>query len=453
MNNGFIKTIKAGVFFPVLFFCFSPLYLKAQEVKVLSLQEAINLSIQNSNQLKASAARNEQASAQLKQALDNKLPNATISGSYLRMAHPNITLKTNAFNGAPDTSGNPKTVPSVNQAMYGIANISYPIFTGGKIRYGIESAKYLEEATLLDGQHDKEAVILNTINAYINLYKASVTVKVVKENLAQSEQRDSVFRRLEQNGLLARNDLLKAELQTSNISLSLLDAENNFKIANINMALMLGLPEGSMISTDASSFEKNIESKTIGEYVQLALQNRKDIQALSFREKAATSGISLAKSELYPSVALTGGYVAANVPHLLTITNAVNVGVGLQYNLGSLWKTKAKISQAQARQKEIAANEAQLFDVVKLQVNNNFENYLLSRKKIEVYKNAVVQAEENNRITKNKYENALVNTTELLDANVLLLQSQINLAVAKADVLLAYSRLLETTGTLLENQE
>jgi outer membrane protein len=127
--------------------------------------------------------------------------------------------------------------------------------------------------------------------------------------------------------------------------------------------------------------------------------------------------------------------------------------VGLQYNLGSLWKTKAKISQAQARQKEIAANEAQLFDVVKLQVNNNFENYLLSRKKIEVYKNAVVQAEENNRITKNKYENALVNTTELLDANVLLLQSQINLAVAKADVLLAYSRLLETTGTLLENQE
>ena len=208
-----------------------------------------------------------------------------------------------------------------------------------------------------------------------------------------------------------------------------------------------------MISTDASSFEKNIESKTIGEYVQLALQNRKDIQALSFREKAATSGISLAKSELYPSVALTGGYVAANVPHLLTITNAVNVGVGLQYNLGSLWKTKAKISQAQARQKEIAANEAQLFDVVKLQVNNNFENYLLSRKKIEVYKNAVVQAEENNRITKNKYENALVNTTELLDANVLLLQSRINLAVAKADVLLAYSRLLETTGTLLENQE
>jgi outer membrane protein TolC len=45
-----------------------------------------------------------------------------------------------------------------------------------------------------------------------------------------------------------------------------------------------------------------------------------------------------------------------------------------------------------------------------------------------------------------------VNTTELLDANVALLQSKINLAVAKADVLLAYSKLLETTGTLTNNQ-
>ena len=55
---------------------------------------------------------------------------------------------------------------------------------------------------------------------------------------------------------------------------------------------------------------------------------------------------------------------------------------------------------------------------------------------------------ENYRITKNKYDNNLVNTTELLDANVLLLQSKINLAVSKADVLMAYSQLLKTSGLL-----
>jgi outer membrane protein TolC len=137
---------------------------------------------------------------------------------------------------------------------------------------------------------------------------------------------------------------------------------------------------------------------------------------------------------------------------LITITNAVNIGVGLKYNISSLWKTKAKIAEAKSHEEEIMANEAQLSDQVKLQVNRDFENFLLSQKKTEVYKKAVLQAEENYRITKNKYDNALVNTTELLDANVSLLQSKINLAVAKADVILAYSKLLETTGILSGNQ-
>ncbi len=429
-----------------------PLLSKSQDVKSLTLQESIGLSIKNSHLLKASAARNDEAAAQVREALDNKLPNASVSGSYLRLASPDIALKTDAFNSAPDSTGTKKSIPKVNEAMYGIFNVSLPIYAGGKIRYGVESAKYLQQATELDAQNNKEAVILNTINAYINLYKAAVTVDVVKENLNQSRHQDSVFSRLEQNGLMARNDLLKSELQTSNIELSLLDAQSNLKTATVNMDLMIGYPEETVLKTDSTGFDKNLSLKTIDDYEQLALQNRKDILALSFRKKAATTGINIAKAEQYPSIALTGGYIAADIPHLVTITNAVNVGVGLQYNLSSLWKTKAKIAQAKSREEEVEANEAQLSDQVKLQVNRDYENFLISQKKTEVYKKAVAQAEENYRITKNKYDNALVNTTDLLDANVSLLQSKINLAVAKADVILAYSKLLETTGILSDNQ-
>ncbi|MEP6927297.1 MAG: TolC family protein [Ginsengibacter sp.] len=441
---------QSKIFFAAIIYLatYCPLLSHAQDTKKLSLQEAVELSIKNSKQLKASDARNEEAAGALKEAENNKLPNASISGSYLRLITPNVSVKTKAFgSGSPDSTGNSRS-PAVNQAMYGIFSISLPIYSGGRIRYGIESARYLQQAVMLDAQNDKEAVILNTIGAYINLYKAAATVNVVQENLQQSLQRDSVLSRLEQNGLLARNDLLKAQLQSSNIELSVLDAENNRKIANVNMNLMLGLPEQTILITDSSTFEKNFSLKNLEEYEQLALQNRKDILALAFRRKAATTGISAVKAEMYPSVALTGGYIAADVPHLITITNAVNAGVGLQYNLGSLWKTKAKIVQAKAREKEVIANEAQLADAIRLHVNQDYENYLLSQKKIEVYQKAVSQAIENYRITKNKYDNNLVNTTELLDANVSLLQSKINLAVAKADVILAYNRLLETTGSL-----
>jgi outer membrane protein TolC len=429
-----------------------PFFGKAQDVKSLTLQETINLSLKNSHALKASLAKSAQAAAAVTEAEENRLPNASVSGSYLYMANPNLAIKTKALGGGNDTSGNKTQIPHVNQAMYGIFNVSLPIYAGGKIRYGIESAKYLQQAATLDGENDKEAVILNTINAYINLYKASVTVDVVNENLLQSKHRDSVFSRLEETGLLARNDLLKAELQTSNIELSLLDAQSNLKTANINMDLMIGYPESTILKTDSTSFDKTFSVKTIDDYEQLALQNRKDIMALSFRRKAATTAISLAKADLLPEIALTGGYIAADIPHLITITNAANIGVGLKYNLSSLWKTKAKVAQAKSRVEEIMENEAQLSDAVRLSINRDFEDLLLSQRKISVYKKAVIQAEENNRITQNKYNNALVNTTDLLDANLLLLQSKINLAVAKADVLLAYSKLLETAGLLSNNQ-
>lgn len=421
-----------------------PLPAQSQDVKSLSLKESIELSLKNSHILQASIARNEQAASEVRQALDNRLPDVNVSGSYLYIANSTITTKTKALGGS-DSSGS--RTPHINQAMYGILNLSLPVYAGGRIRYGIESAKYLQQATVLDAEKDKESVILNTINAYVNLYKAAVTVDVVKENLIQSEHRDSVFSRLEQNGLLARNDLLKANLQTSNIELALLDAESNLKMANVNMDLMTGLPEKTIIKTDSTSFDKEINIKTIDDYEQLALQSRKDILALSLRRNAAAAGIGIAKADQYPTIALTGGYIAADIPHFVTITNAVNFGIGLKYNL-SFWKSKAQITEAKSKEKEIIANEAQLADGIRVQVNRDFENFLLSRKKTDVYEKAVAQAEENYRITKNKYDNSLVNTTDLLDANLALLQSKINLAVGKADVLLAYSKLLESTGVI-----
>lgn len=72
----------------------------------------------------------------------------------------------------------------------------------------------------------------------------------------------------------------------------------------------------------------------------------------------------------------------------------------------------------------------------------------MSVKKIEVYEKSEIQATENYRITKNKYDNALATTTELLDADVALLQARLGVTNAKADSFLAYNKLLQVTGQL-----
>jgi outer membrane protein len=421
-------------------------FLDAQEVKTITLNEAIDLSIKNSKQLKISQAKIEEATAALKESINNRLPNVKISGSYLRLNSANVNLKTNSSNG----NGGGGT-PNISQAMYGILNASLPVYAGGRIRYGIEASKYLAEATKLDADNDKEEVIQTTVEAYVNLYKAKSSVNLVKENLAEAQQRVKDFTNLEQNGLLARNDLLKAELQSSGFELSLLDAENNWQLANVSMDLLLGLPENTELEPDSTMIDQNFTVKTLDEYVQAAYTNRKDLASLDLRKKSTETGVKSAKAEYYPSFAVTGGYIAADIPKFITITNAVNIGAGVSYNLGSLWKTKAKVQQAEAKAKQVAISENLMNDNIRLQVSQAYLNWLSSRKKIEVYAEAVEQSTENYRIVKNKYNNSLANTTDLLDADVAQLQAKMNLIFSKADAVVIYNKLLQTAGLLKQN--
>ncbi|HEX2606266.1 MAG TPA: TolC family protein [Flavisolibacter sp.] len=416
----------------------------AQENRPIKLNEAIELSIKNSKQLKVNSARIDQATAALKEATDRKLPDVSASASYLRLSSANINIKRNDTAGGGNGGGS----PSVSQAMYGILNASLPIYTGGRIKYGIESSRFLAQAARLDADNEKEDVIENTVEAYVNLYKAKSAVNLVRENLAQNDQRLKDLRNLEKNGLLARNDLLKAELQRSNTELALLEAENNWQLANVNMNLMLGLPEQTQLAPDSAIVQQSYQVKTLDEYVQSALSNRKDLASLESRKQAATSGVKATRGEYYPSLALTGGYVAAHIPKVLTITNAMNIGVGVSYNLGSLWKTKAKVEGAEARVREVAANEELLNDNIRLQVNRSYLNWLNSQKKIEVYAKAIEQATENQRIVNNKYANSLATTTDVLEADVAQLQAQMNYSFAKADAVVAYHQLLQAAGQI-----
>ena len=414
----------------------------AQEAKKLSLQQAIDLSLKNNKNIRISNAKIEEATALVKEAKDRQLPDLNVSGNYLWLPNsPGIKLKTGS-----DSSG--AGSPSIHQVVYGMATLSLPIYAGGKLKYGIESAKYLEQATKLDADNNRDEVVFNTMKAFLNLYKSFEAVKLVKENLRSSMSRDTNFTNLEKNGLLARNDLLKSQLQTSNIELSLMDAENNNKLSMVNMNLMIGRPENDSIILDTSSIDKTQDLKNFADYETAALQNRKDIQAINFRRKAAATGIKSAKAETYPTIDLTGGYIAADIPKFITITNAVNMGVGVKYNLASLWKTNTKLQEAKAREKQVIAGEEMLNDNVRFTINQDYQNYLLSRKKIEVYEKAVEQATENYRITSNKYANNLVTLTDLLDADVLKLQAQLNVISVRADALLAYKKILLTAGLL-----
>lgn len=421
---------------------------RAQTGGKLTLNEAIDLSLKNSKQLKLNQTKIISATNAVKDASAKQLPEAGISGSYLRINKPNVDMKS-----SDNSNGGSGFQFDANQVAYGMATVSVPLFSGFKIQAGKESARYLAVAARLDADRDREEVIQNTVAAYSNLYKAAVAVNLVRENLKQQQQRTTDFTNMEKNGVLARNDLLKAQLQQSNVEVALTQAESDLKVARINMNIMLGLPEDTRYDIDTTFLTQvGPESKSVTEWEQTALQRRKDAASLQAHEKAAYAGIKSAKGDYYPSLALTGGYVAANIPGFLTVTNAVNVGVGLKYNLSSLWKTGSKVDDAKNELNAVKINEEMLTDNIHVQVNQAYENYVVSTKKIEMYEKAIEQADENYRITRNKHENSLATTTDLLEADVAQLQAKLNYTSAKADAVVSYNKLLETAGVLSDNK-
>lgn len=426
----------------LLFLLTSGLCANAQTTKHLSIDEAISLGIQNSNSLKIDQAKIEQATAGYIEAKNRQLPELKLMGMAAALTNAKVDMK------MAQQGSDPSSFPIPHSAYLGSANLSYPVYTGGKISYGIQSATYLQQAAKLQLENNKSAVSYNISQAYNNLYKASQAIKLLEENLKAAQERDKQFLRLESNGIIPKNDRLKASLQTSELELQLLDAKNNYKIASINMDLLIGLPDSTQLEVDDAYVKDNNTLNSLGYYLDNAKTLRKDLEALSLKRKAAEMGTKSAKAEHLPTVALTGGYIAADLPKVISMYNVANIGVGINYNLDNLWKKNSALTKAKANEMELDATNDMLNDQITLEVNRDYQNVVLANNRIEVLERAVEQANENYRITKNKFNNGLATMTELLDADAIQIATNINVTNAKADAALANKKLKQTAGLL-----
>ncbi|GLB50907.1 TolC family protein [Neptunitalea lumnitzerae] len=412
----------------------------AQQTKPLSIEDAVKLALENSTEIKISDSNVRTAESELNVIKNNQYPDFNISGQYMYLTNANIDLK---LATGQDTAGEESGggTPDVNQLMFGMATVQMPIFSGFSISNSIKAGKSNYEAEVLNAKNEKENIALMTINGYINLYKATKTIELLNENLKSAHQRVVDFTNMENNGLLAKNDRLKAELQEANFEIALEEAKKNKHIINYQLVTFLKLPEGTTIETTENTFgiaENNPDVQT----------SRYDIQAMEMQLKAAESQVKVAKGKYYPSIFFSGGYIAADVQNVVAINNAVNVGVGISYNIADIFKAKSDIKVAKSRASSLAYAIEQANDNVKIQIENAEQNYQLALKKLNVYTKSVEQAVENYRIVKDKYDNGLVDTNDLLEADVQQLQTKLDLEIAKADITKAYYELLNAQGQL-----
>ena len=418
--------------------------IEAQEKTSLTLDEAIHLAWNKSNEVSLANTKVNSKKYELITVKNNQYPDFKVSGQYQRLAKASVNLKLNQNNSS---SGSSEPAPVVDQLMIGQVNANLPVFAGFKMQNNIKLHENLYQAETASATQTKEEVAMKVINHYASLYKAQKTIELLIENQKRAQQRVFDFTELEKNGIIPRNDLLKSQLQVSKIQLSIDEANNNLNIVNYYLVTLLKLPVDTKLEVRESDFA-NFQMTNIPSDEKPALENRKDLQAVKFQEKASLDNVKIAKGSYYPSIAIVGGYTSLDLKNVVTVKNAMNFGLGISYDLSSILKNGASVKLAESKVLEVQNSQAILTDYIKVQVQKAIEDYNLALKQNEVYGEAVAQASENYRIIKDKYDNGLSDTNDLLEADVEQLSSNINKALARANIIQKYYELLSVTGQL-----
>jgi outer membrane protein len=413
---------------------------QAQEKKLLTLKEAVEMAVNTSDAASLAKAKVATSKLELDVTKNNRYPSVKASGQYLRLS----SAKVDSNIQSNSSSSEPAKPLKVDQLMLGQVNASMPVFNGFKLTNAIKESETLYKSETFSEKHSKEQIGLEVVEMFANLYKAQQTVDLIEDNLKSADQRVKDFTAMEENGLIARNDLLKAQLQKSNVQLSLDNAKKNTAIANYRLITLLKLPENTQVEIDIEAVKRDMAENAGNS----GSGERNDLKSLELKKQAAESGIKIAKANYYPSLSLTGGYIAFDLNNVLTVTNAMNIGVGLSYDLSSIFKNGKNVKLAQSRVKQTEIAVSQLNDQIKEEVFEATENYSLSLKQSQVYEKAVEQSIENYRIVKDKYDNSLSDTNDLLEADFQQLQSKINQALSKADVAQKYYELQFASGKL-----
>ena len=447
LNHNFFKsTIRAFKRFtiiPVVFIALLSGKNAGAQDRTITLDEAIKLGVENSNVLKLSRAKIDQAISEYEQAKDGAKPTASASFGYDRAEIPVNRI---------DFGSATLALPQNNNAYLGILSVNEVIFGGNKLKYAEQSTELLSQVARLDADNDKDGITYDIINQYYNLYKVLQSLKVVQQNLATVDEQIHQSQRFLEQGLVTKNDVLRFQLQRANIELNGIDLETNRKVVNYNLDVLLGLPETTQL-TIAQVNEADRQVGPVTGYIDTALATRVEVRQLDLRSKIAETSINNVKANLSPTLSASGsayyvGIAADPLPQIGNYITPIIIGLNLSWNFSSLWNNKNKVTEAKIQREEVTYSKAIKINDVKKEVNQNYQSYVMALDKIKLLQTSIEQAAENNKILDSKYRSNMASATDRADAETLLYQAQINLELAKADAGLAYYTLIKSTGKL-----
>lgn len=428
-----------------------PLAAGAQR-RPLSLDEALAAGLESSPALHASRARVDASAAGARETSALRLPSLKLGGGYTRLS------EVPDFQVTLPVSPDPITVSRSYFDNFNLRlGLQQPLFTGFRLEAGARSARLLEAAAGRDLEKDRAEFVFAVKSAYWGLARAREFEKAIDETLRQVSEHLKDVRAFFDQGLLTRNEVLRAELELSNARIMKIDARDAAEVALTALASLIGLPLDADVelTTSPESQAARLPAPADAEDaspVERALANRPEIRSADLRVEASEWGVKAARSGFYPQIFLAGNYYYLRpnprfLPALDAFKGTWDLSVSVSFDLWDWGQTRSRAEQAKARLAQARDARRLLEDQAVLEVTQSRLAVDRAEEKVRVAGQSVVLAEENFRVSRERFRQGVALNADVLDAEVALLQARLGRTQALIDLAVGRARLEKALGS------
>lgn len=418
-------------------------YLCAQS-RTMGIEEMFRLADENSKSIQTYRTGKEVADENLKATKAQRLPDisASLSGSYWG----NGKLWDRDFSNAT----------KIDMPHWGnnfALEAQQVVYAGGAISSGIELAELEKQLAEMDWQKNRQDIRFLLVGHYLNLYKLHNQIEVLHKNLELTDQLIANMQARLEEGTALENDITRYELQRETLRLQLAKVEDACKIANHQLVITLHLPEGTVVQPDTTLNDSQIQTLSEANWQELAAQNNLNLQQAETGIKVNRQRVKMERSERLPKISLVAaehldGPITIEVPVLDNNFNYWYVGVGVKYNISSLFKNNRKLKAARLNVRKAQETYELAQEQTNHAVQESYVNFLTSFTDLRTQQKSVELADQNYSVTSNRYQNDLALLTDMLDASNMKLSADLGLVNARINVIYNYYKMKYITHTL-----
>lgn len=410
----------------------------------LSLKDAWLRAEENSRHIKINTISTDIAEAEVKDAKKERLPEIGVKGSIEKAS--NIPIYENGIFSKP-------TQHEVIHTLYRAgADFYLNIYEGNKLNLKIKENQTLQKIKAIQKEQAVSDIHYKTASLYLDLQKTLIFRDLIKKDIDDQKVQLKEIQNLYKNGVVLKSDVLRIDLELSKRKMALVTIENDILIATQKLNIILGIPDEQIVIPEAPFSEWN-EKTTYNEYLKQALDHSFDYHVSEQQTELSKIKLKQVKANVSPKVGLYGEFYYANPQIFLYPYNPYwyslgIVGLKASFSISSLYHNTQKVKAAALEFEKEEEVHKDTEDKIRQQVKEAYLRYQEALEQIKVAETNVIQAKENARIMKNTYFSQTSLITDLLDADIQLLQTKFELEAAKIMAQNNYYLLQNITGTL-----